>query len=71
MNPVITLGQFYALVDWNEKKTYINFLSMYKLWFNSGNPLYRICKIVYNTISGKYKERETFYVCHYDTMVKN
>ena len=71
MNPIITLGQFYALVDWNEKKTYINFLSMYKLWFNSGDPFYRICKIIYNTISGKYKEREIFYVSHYDTMVKD
>ena len=71
MNPIITLGQFYALVDWNEKKTYINFLSMYKLWFNGGNPLYRVFKIVYNTISGKYKEREIFYIRHYDTMVKD
>ena len=71
MNPVITLEQFYALVDWNEKKTYINFLRMYKLWFNRGDHLYRVCKIVYNTISGKYKEREIFYVCHYDTMVKD
>ena len=71
MNRIITLGQFYALVDWNEKKTYINFLNMYKLWFNNCGPLYRICKIIYNTISGKYKEREIFYVSHYDTMVKD
>ena len=71
MNQIITLGQFDALVGWNEKKTVRNFVNMYKLWFNYGSPVYRVWRIFYNTITGRYQERESFYTSRYDTMVKN
>ena len=71
MNQIITLGQFNAFVGWNEKKTVRNFVNMYKLWFNYGSPVYRVWRIFYNTITGRYQERESFYTSRYDTMVKN
>lgn len=71
MNRVITLEQFSALVNWNEKKTIRNFVSMYKLWFNYCTPVYRVWRIFYNTVTGRYKERESFYTNRYETMIKN
>lgn len=71
MNQIITFRQFNALISWNEKKTIPNFVNMYKLWFNYGTPIYRIWRIFYNTITGRYKERELFYASHYETMIKN
>ena len=71
MNQIITLEQFNVLVDWNKKKTVHNFVNMYKLWFNYGAPIYRVWRIFYNTVTGRYKERESFYTRHYETMIKN
>lgn len=57
--------EFYeALRSWNRKKSFRNFAGIYRAGFLPTRawpwqgPLWRVCRIIRNTVSGRYKEME-------------
>jgi hypothetical protein len=52
----IKASTYHALKAWTERKSLNNFKSVYHSAFTGGNPIWRVWRILRNTISGRYKE---------------
>lgn len=46
----------YAAIAWTNKKSFANFMQLWRTGFRTGNPFFKLWRIFRNTVNGRYAE---------------